>query len=312
MKIIKLSKRLLSFILAIAIITSLLPMSMVFADTTDLDTTSPVLKVYNGTTNKPNPNAGDSVTITANSPPEGAVFNKWTSSDIEISSGNENKNSYTFTMPSKSVTLTANFKNSPDTESTVLEGLEALVSTSTTTLEKKIIPTFNLETKEHKLQLATTDYNAIYFYLPKEKIDGRRITVALDGVEHVLTANNNQTSTFKITKAISEFAIRVTSKNGANTSTYKIIVKRGMAIPRALNVINGTTANTSPAVGDEITITADTPDVGKIFDKWISPDVSIQKPSISQTTFTMVDKDVTILATYKNDPELNNTLEHFK
>ena len=42
MKIIKLSKRLLSFILAIAIITSLLPMSMVFADTTDLDTTSPV------------------------------------------------------------------------------------------------------------------------------------------------------------------------------------------------------------------------------------------------------------------------------
>lgn len=46
MKIIKLSKRLLSFILAIAIITSLLPMSMVFADTTDLDTTSPVLKVY--------------------------------------------------------------------------------------------------------------------------------------------------------------------------------------------------------------------------------------------------------------------------
>lgn len=136
--------------------------------------------------------------------------------------------------------------------------------------------------------------------------------MALDGVEHVLTANNNQTSTFKITKAISEFAIRVTSKNGANTSTYKIIVKRGMAIPRALNVINGTTANTSPAVGDEITITADTPDVGKIFDKWISSDVSIQKPSISQTTFTMVDKDVTILATYKNDPELNNTLEHFK
>lgn len=55
MKIIKLSKRLLSFILAIAIIASLLPMSMVFADTTDLDTTSPVLKVYNGTTNKPNP-----------------------------------------------------------------------------------------------------------------------------------------------------------------------------------------------------------------------------------------------------------------
>lgn len=169
MKIIKLSKRLLSFILAIAIITSLLPMSMVFADTTDLDTTSPVLKVYNGTTNKPNPNAGDSVTITANSPPEGAVFNKWTSSDIEISSGNENKNSYTFTMPSKSVTLTANFKNSPDTESTVLEGLEALVSTSTTTLEKKIIPTFNLETKEHKLQLEQqTMIQFILFCLKKK------------------------------------------------------------------------------------------------------------------------------------------------
>jgi hypothetical protein len=53
--------------------------------------------------------AGELARITANTPPEGKIFDKWTSTD-GITFANENSASTTFTMPAKAVTVTATYK----------------------------------------------------------------------------------------------------------------------------------------------------------------------------------------------------------
>lgn len=82
---------------------------------TDVVTQVPTTAYYfvfvkGGTTNLSTATKGATVTIKAGTPPAGKVFDKWTSSD-GVSFANANAESTTFTMPSKDVTVTANYKN---------------------------------------------------------------------------------------------------------------------------------------------------------------------------------------------------------
>jgi len=66
--------------------------------------------------------------------------------------------------------------------------------------------------------------------------------------------------------------------------------------------INGGTGVSTATYNQTVTITANEPEIGKVFDKWISSDgVAFAKASSATTTFTMPDKSVTVTATYKED-----------
>ena len=67
-----------------------------------------------------------------------------------------------------------------------------------------------------------------------------------------------------------------------------------------VTVVNGTD-NKGDAINDEkVTITANNPATGMVFDKWTSDDVTFDNANDAETTFQMPDKAVTVTATYKN------------
>ena len=103
----------------------------------------------------------------------------------------------------------------------------------------------------------------------------------------------------------------------ATTTIKAIAVKRGMTNSKisaaaykisitpatyAATVNNGT-GDGNYAPGTTVTITADAPASGKVFDKWISNDgLTFAKETSATTTFVMPAKDVTVTATYKSKP----------
>ncbi|MCL2495035.1 MAG: InlB B-repeat-containing protein [Oscillospiraceae bacterium] len=78
----------------------------------DVPSTTYTLTVYNGT-GSGSYGAGMTVNITANTAPNGKVFDRWTSTAGTIAS--PTSTSTTFTMPAGAVTVTANYKDAPRT-----------------------------------------------------------------------------------------------------------------------------------------------------------------------------------------------------
>ena len=80
----------------------------------------------------------------------------------------------------------------------------------------------------------------------------------------------------------------------------------------SVTVTNGTADKTEAAEGDDVTVTADAAPSGKIFDKWTSRDISLSSRDAAKNplTFKMPGKDVTIVATYKDEPKPDEPTEH--
>lgn len=81
------------------------------AGTKEPAVTKYTVTVTGGTTDKAEAAEGESVTVTANAPDTGKVFDKWTSSDLTLSAADEVKATVTFSMPAKNVALTATYKD---------------------------------------------------------------------------------------------------------------------------------------------------------------------------------------------------------
>ena len=82
---------------------------------------------------------------------------------------------------------------------------------------------------------------------------------------------------------------------------------RGFVIEPAYTVTvnNGTADKTTVPVGETVTITANSPETGKAFDKWVveGPEgFSLEDDTFSPTTFTMPAGNVELTATYKDRP----------
>jgi hypothetical protein len=71
----------------------------------------------------------------------------------------------------------------------------------------------------------------------------------------------------------------------------------------AITVTNGTADPEKAAPGETVTLKADDPASGEVFDKWVvtEGDVAIEDPAAAETTFVMGDADVKVEATYKCD-----------
>src|SRR5690554_2237536 len=82
------------------------------------------------------------------------------------------------------------------------------------------------------------------------------------------------------------------------TATYKDAPVTTYAV-----TVNSGTGGGSFAEGATVSITANEPATGKVFDKWTTTDgVAFANENSANTTFTMPAKDVTVTATYKDAP----------
>jgi hypothetical protein len=90
------------------------------------------------------------------------------------------------------------------------------------------------------------------------------------------------------------------------TATYKDapVTPPPATTTYAVTVVSGSDgANGTYLEGATVNITANTPASGKVFDKWTSNDgVTFANASNSATSFVMPAKDVTVTATYKDEP----------
>jgi uncharacterized repeat protein (TIGR02543 family)/LPXTG-motif cell wall-anchored protein len=203
----------------------------------------------------------------------------------------------------KTYYLTVNRRNDPNVD-TELMNIKVNISTPSTWWENPALtPVYDKATRNYTLNVGT-EYNTIYFYL-QEMVSGQAMTATVDGASlAVETALNGfQTVQHSFTTATTVFVFTVTSKDGSATDTYTVTVHRGSVATYPVTVNGGSTTTPTPAEGDTVTITADAPAVGKVFDKWTSEDgVTFANANNPTTTFVMPAKAVTVTATYKDKP----------
>ncbi len=278
-----------------------------FDFTVHADSTSPVvymITVDNGSSSAYVAEENTSITITANAPESGKVFDKW----VVVSGGavldDETAATARFTMPANAVVIRATYKNALVVEApTMLEGSNGVFTKGSTTglffrsssdfkkfVRVEIDGSTITETGNYTKASGSTIITLLPEYL--ETLAAGSHTIAI--VSENGTANEN----FTIQEA---FTIQETetTPGGDKDKQYNITVINGKA------TIGAGTIVTESEAGVTITITADASASGKVFDKWIIKSDTqpvLAKATDATTTFTMPEGAVTVKATYKNAP----------
>ncbi|HZK25081.1 MAG TPA: hypothetical protein VFC74_06805, partial [Oscillospiraceae bacterium] len=213
-----------------------------------------------GGTGGGNYEVGSMVTITADAPAKGKVFDQWIATgltdDYELES-----DPLRFTMPSNDVTLKATYKDAPATTYAVT------VNSGTGSGNFAEGETVNITAN-------TADAGKVF--------DKWTTT---DGV--AFASANSATTTFVMP-----------AKNVTVTATYKDAPVSTYAV-----TVNSGTGSGDYSQGDTVTIKANEPEIGKVFDKWTTTDgVTFTDANSATTTFVMPAKAVTVTATYKDAP----------
>jgi len=208
------------------------------------------ITVYSGSADKTTAAAGEYVTVTANAPATGKVFDRWTSSDIPTF--NWLANPLNFTMPSNPVTITATYKTDPNIV-TELNNIKAYISKPANPVEDPPLnPSFAKGIREYTLNIGT-DYTNVYFSLDP-MVDGQAVTATVDGAS--LTVGKSSgfiTDSHTFSKDATVFVFTVTSKNGSATGTYKVTINRTDATVTSI-AVNSTTHKTAYKVGDTLDV----------------------------------------------------------
>ncbi|MCL2798118.1 MAG: hypothetical protein FWD58_08720 [Firmicutes bacterium] len=205
--------------------------------------------------------AGAQVSITAAAAEAGKVFDKWVSADGVVFAA-EGSATTTFVMLEKSVTVTATYKDAP------------VVTTYLVTVTNGTGGGQFAEGVTVTIEAAAA---------PTDKVFDK--WTSADGV--TFAAETSVTTTFVMpAKAVT---VTATWKD-APTEAEKFVV-----------TVTGGTGGGQFASGVTVSITANTPAQGKVFDKWISSDgVVFANEGSASTTFVMLEKPVTVTATYKD------------
>lgn len=291
--------------------------------------------VTGGTADKTSVKEGGTVTLTA-TPTEAQTFNYW-----EVTSGNatlsdEFSATATFTMPAEAVTVkavyTENLWGAIDTtwcgtvDTTLNDGF-GFTEYSNTALDDAIAvnkcwhSTFYVKLPSNLK--TNTDYELTFNYDNSIQTSASKITridiITEEGLKSA-DADGYGTTTFKnLATNIAldkggwtEFTADFTT--GDTETQYYLYFTTGYCYTLRLGgfnlceitknpitVENGTADITSAKKGKEITITANDPDTGMIFDRWdvVSGSVTLADPYSATTTFTMSDSAVSVKAVYK-------------
>jgi len=239
-----------------AIVT--MPASSIALTATYKDAPSYALTIGNGTGDG-SYKAGTKVTITADTPATGKVFDKWTGSTSYIAS--TTSSTTTVTMPSSAITITATYKDATKYTLTITNG----TGDGSYTAGAKVTITADTPATSKvfdKWTGSTTHVSSIY------------------------------TSTATVTMPASSVTLTATYKDAA-VSTYNLTITNG-------------TGDGSYTAGTQVTITADTPATGKVFDKWTGATSYISSTTSATTKVTMPSSAITLTAIYKDSDLLDS------
>ncbi|MDD3006969.1 MAG: CAP domain-containing protein [Candidatus Pacebacteria bacterium] len=199
--------------------------------------------------------SGTKITITANPPVMGKIFDKWTGDTSYIASATSATT--TVTMPAKAIILTANYKDSP--------------------------------ISKYSLTVANGSGDGSY-------ASGTKVTIvaSLSVTGQVFDKWTGDTSYIASTTSTTT-TVTMPAKNIILIATYKSVPVTSYA----LTVTNGT-GDGSYSMDTEISITADTPASGKIFDRWTGATSYVSDKTSPTAVVTMPAKAITLIATYRN------------
>jgi hypothetical protein len=195
---------------------------------------------------------GTNVTITANTPASGMVFDKWTGDTAYVSSATSSM--VTVTMPARAISLTATYKSTATYTLTVTNG-----SGDGTYAEGRQV---------------TITANA--------PASGKVFDKWTGGVAYVADITDSTTT---VTMPGTSITVTAAYKD-ATEETYQLIVSSG-------------SGSASYAEGETVTITANAPASGMIFDRWTGDTSYVSSIYNATTTVTMPAGDIDLAATYK-------------
>ena len=201
--------------------------------------------------------AGASVTVKA-SVPAGSAFVKWSFTGIPLATAETLKEEITFAMPDNDVTLTATFE--------------------------EII--YNVTVTNGTASATTAKYMT-------------EITVTADSPEEDKMFDKWEVTGLVIDSAEllkKEITFNMPAGDVSFTAKYKPVEKYEV-------VVNGGTGGGVYIVGSSVTVTADTPKEGKVFDKWTAEGVELSGATSETVEFIMPSGNVTLTANYRNAEE---------
>lgn len=295
-----------------------------FGATNDDERPTYTLVVTNGTGDG-SYTAGQTITIKANAPATGKVFDKWTG-DIEYIASVTSATT-TVTVPEKSITLIATYKdkaaatyaltvnngvgsgsfaegtNVTITANTPANGMifdkwtgdTTYVSSATSSMVTVTMPARAISltatyksTVTHTLTVTNGSGDGTY-------AEGRRVTITANApasgkvfdkwTGSIAYVANVTSATTTVTMPGSNITVTAAYKD-APAETYQLIVNSG-------------SGSASYAKGDKVTITANTPASGMIFDKWTGDTSYVSSIYNATTTVTMPAGNIDLTATYK-------------
>jgi len=206
---------------------------------------------------------GDTVAVTAGTPPAGQAFKKWTTTDAAVTFADANRAATTFIMPAKPVTVTAEFESVSTTTPTYTVTVSGGTGGGSYAVGATVSITAGTAPTGQVFKNWTTSSNGVTF------------------------ANaNSATTTFKMPSN----AVTVTAEFG-EAPKYTVTVSSKWA---------GAAGSGSYSAGTTVSINAGTAPSGQIFTNWTtsSSGVTFANANSATTTFKMPANAVTVTANF--------------
>ena len=236
---------------------------------------------------------GTKVTLTANTAPSGQEFDKW-AGNVTVASDN------TFTMPNHDVIVAATYKPIAHTHDT---DAQPWVYMDPGTHIKTCTAGDDFKVEAHDFSAWTKVDESTHSRTCSKCKKSGEATNYTETAKHTWAWVVDQEATLNQPGLQHEECTGCHAKRSENTEIpvlrdYAVTVTGGTA-----TVAAGTTI-TRAKEGVEVTVTADAPETGKVFDKWVvkAGGVTLANETSATTTFTMPGNDVKIEATYKDAP----------
>ena len=285
------------------------------------------------------------VTVTADAPDTGKVFDKWVVLEGNVTLADTAKATTTFTMPGNAVKLEATYKDAPpshthsygtdwkyddtnhwhecqcgDKADTAAHSFQWVIDKAATKdaagIKHEECTVCGAKRSENTEIPALQDYAVTVTGGTATVAAGTPITRATEGVEVTVTAQAPDGKHFVkwVVKAggitlANETSATTTFTMPANDVKIEAEFAENPVEAYTLTVIKGTaTVAAGTPLTDKIeqntvvTVTADAPEAGKVFDKWVVlvGNVTLADAAKATTTFTMPANDVKLEATYKD------------
>ncbi len=231
------------------------------------------ITVNGGTANPSTATANTTVTITADAPPAGKVFDRWSTLTSGVKFGSTTSAVTTFTMPVRDVTITATYKDLRK-ENQAAPSAPTLASKTSTSVTLKTI-----SGAEYCRGSGAWQDSPVFSGLSPD-------------TNYYFYARLKETTTHNASSASSSLSVRTDAKSETTTTTRAVTVKGGYA---------GTSSGAGTyAQGAMVTIKAGKRS-GYTFTGWTvnAGGVTLAKRTNATTTFTMKASAVTVTANWK-------------